>query len=169
MTALVVPEKNKLSRRKKARAKKTLHKAIFKVMSEIDGDPFLRSHLFLNKPAKNKIVVGGYIVTKEDDHLYNVYKKNMQNLMHESLYSFDAAMAIAESLNAGRNQQVKRIVELEQEYAKHYNDLMIYKNRYNALKRGDQDTWIYEDRYIISSVRARNVLKEIKRFRIAGK
>ena len=118
MTALVATEKNKLSRRKKARAKKTLHKAIFKVMSEIDRDPFLRSHLFLNKPAKNKIVVGGYIVTKEDDHLYNVYKKNMQNLMYENLYSFDAAMAIAESLNAGRNRQVKNIVELEKEYSK---------------------------------------------------
>lgn len=169
MTESVAPKSNKLSRRSKARAKKTLHKAFYGVMSEIEHDPFLRSHLFLNRPTKNKLIVGGYIVTKEDDHLYNVYKKNLQHLLYENLYSFDAAMAIAESLNAGLKQRVKLIVAAEEEYAKHYNDLMSYKRRYNTANSDEVNVWAYEDRYVISSVRARKALQEIKRFRIAGK
>jgi hypothetical protein len=167
VTDSAAAEKNKLSRRKKARAKRTLHKALVTVLSEVEHDPFLRSHLFLNRPDKDKLVVGKYIVTKVGDELYNVYKKNLTNLLYENLYSFDAAMAIAEALNADNEQRAKQIVEAEAEYAKHRNDMRIYKLRYTeTLKTNPDDAWVYEDRYIISSYRARKALQEVKRFRI---
>lgn len=167
MTDSAVAEKNKLSRRKKARAKRTLNKALVTVVNEIEADQFLRSHLFLNRPAKDKLVVGGYIVTKEGDELYNVYKKNLKNLLYKDLYSFDAAMSIAESLNAKNERRAKEVAELEIEYAKHRNDMRIYKLRYNeTVKTNPDDAWVYEDRFVISSHRAKKVLREIKRFRI---
>ena len=170
MTELVAAARNKLSRRKKARAKKTLNKAFVRILSEIDNDQFLRSHLFLNKPQQNKLVVGGYIVTKEERDVYNVYKKNLKNLLYKDLYSFDAAMAIAESLNARREERVERILEAEQEYANAYNDMMIFKYQYTyALENNTGNECVYEDRYVLASEKAKKALKEVKRFRIVGK
>ena len=169
MTELVVAERNKLSRRKKARAKRTLHQAFVRVLSEIDRDQFLRSHLFLNKPSKDKLIVGGYIVTKHDD-VYNVYKKNLDNLLYENLYSFDAAMAIAESLNSKLEERVKEVVEIENDYADAYNDMMIFKNQYKfAIEKKTGNAAVFEDRYVLASERARRALMKLKRFRIAGK
>lgn len=166
----VVAAKNKLSRRKKARAKKTLHRVFAKVLSEIDADQFLRSHLFLNKPTKNKLVVGGYIITKEANDVYNVYKKNLNNLLYKDLYSFDAAMAIAESLNAKHDERVKKIVKAEQEFADAYNDMLIFKYQYNYARENDTgNESVYEDRYVLASEKAQKALKEVKRFRIVSK
>ena len=167
MTDSAAAERSKLSRRKKSKAKRTLHKALVTVMDEIEGDPFLRSHLFLNRPDKTRLIVGGYIVEKIDDELYNVYKKNMSHLVYENLYSFDAAMAIAEWLNNKNERRVKQVVEAEAEYAKHRNDMRTYKLMYNKYIDTDPDNaWVYEDRYMIASYRARKALQEVKRFRI---
>ena len=168
MTASVAAERNKLSRRKKARAKQTLHKAFAGVLTEIDRDQFLRSHLFLNKPAKDKLVVGGYIVTKQEHEVYNVYKKNLNNLLHKDLYSFDAAMAIAESLNAGHDDRVQEIINEEQRYADAYNDIMSFKYQHKyAIENNTGNAGVFEDRYVLACEKARKALKAIKRFRIA--
>lgn len=170
MTESAVAKKNKISRRNKAKAKKTLNRAFVKVLGEIERDQFLRSHLFLNRPEKNKLIVGKFIIVKTDDELYNVYKKNLDNLLYENLYSFDAAMAIAESLNTDNEHRAAKVVEAEEEYAKHRNDMRIYKLRYDEARKADSnDAWIFEDRYVISSYRAREALREVKRFRIVGR
>lgn len=171
MSASVAPEKNKLSRRKKARAKKTLNKAFVRVMSEIENDQFLRSHLFLNKPEKNKLVIGGYVVVKNENELYDVYKKKSNNLLYENLYCFDAAMAIVESFNAGYPKRVEEILDLERDYMNNRNDMKIFKYHYELSLKGEErnNAWIYEDRYLIATNRARIALEEIKRFRIAGR
>ena len=168
MTESGATERNKLSRRKKARAKRTLHKAFEGVLSEIDSDQFLRSHLFLNRPHKNKLVVGGYIVVKQDNSTYNVYKKNMQNLLYEKLYSFDAAMAIAESLNAGKNSNVAKILREEEIYMQAYNDIIIYRYQYNAaIQNKSGNEAILEDRYILAVEKAKAAHRNLRRFRIA--
>ena len=88
-------------------------------------------------------------------------------MLYKDLYSFDAAMAIAESLNTKNERRAEEIVELEEEYAKHRNDMRIYKLRYNEhIKTNPDDAWAFEDRYVISSYRARKALRELKRFRI---
>lgn len=165
---LVEPKKNKLSRRKKARAKRTLYKAFAGIANEIENDQFLRSYLFFYKPAKNKLVVGGYIVSKNSNDTYNVYKKTSENLLHENLYSFDAAMAIAESLNAGHENRVQEILKLEQEYTNAYNDMAVYKYQYKySLANDSKGSGIYEDRYGLAAETARRAAKNIRRFRIA--
>lgn len=167
MTALAETGKNKISRRQKARAKKTLNKAFWRVMSEIDNDQFLRNHLFLQKAAKDKLIVGGYIVRKTDKGLFDVYKRDLKHKIHENLYSFDAAMAIVESLNADHPGRVKKIVKAEEEYMKAYNDMHFYKHGYNrALKEGSDNLYVYEDRFTIARNNARKALKEIRRYRI---
>lgn len=161
---------NKLSRRKKAKAKNTLHKAIFSVMNEIDNDPFLRNHLFSSKIAKNKIVVGGYIIVKTDEACFNVYKKNLKNLVYENVFIFDAAIAIVESLNAGYTDRVEKILEAEEAYANNYTEMQIFKNAYkNAMETDPGNAHAFEDRYIIVKNRAKIALKEIRKFRIGGK
>lgn len=167
MKASAGTKKNKLSRRKKAKAKTTLHKVVFAVMNEIDNDAFLRNHLFLAKTAKNKLVVGGYIIVKTDNALFDVYKKDLNNLIHEKLFIFDAAMAIVESLNAGHNERVKIILEAEEEYANNYTEMQIFKNAYqNAMDTDPDNAHVFEDRFVIVKNRAKIALEEIRKFRI---
>lgn len=162
--------KNKLSRRKKAKAKNTLRRAVYSVVDQVGDDAFLRNHLFSSKVAKNKIVVGGYIVVKTDDERFNVYKKNLNNLVYENVYIFDAAMAIVESLNAGHNERIELILKAEDEYANNYTEMQIFKNAYkNAIESDPENAYVFQDRFIIVKNRAKLALAEIQKFRIGGK
>ncbi len=162
--------RNKLSRRKKAKAKQTLNKAFLTVMSEIENDRFLRNHLFLQKGTKNKIAVGLYIITKNKDEMYNIYKKNMSNLVHENIMVFDAAMAIVESLNMKNENSANSILEVEEEFARNYMEMMHFKNAYNHAKdHGDNSLGIFEDRYDIAKYRAQAAREKLRGFRTAGK
>jgi hypothetical protein len=158
----VEARKNKLSRRKKAKAKDTLYKAFATVVSEIDSDGFLRNHLFLEKSASGRLAVGGYIIVKTDNGWYDVYKKNMSNRVYKDLFIFDAAMAVVESLNAGHEERVKLILAAEEQFANNYTEMQIFRNAY----KNDHEP-VFEDRYIIVKHRARMALKEIRKFRIA--
>jgi len=160
--------KNKLSRRKKAKAKDTLYHAFATVVSEIDNDAFLRNHLFLERIAEDKLVVGGYIIVKTDDGWFDVYKKNMSNRIHKDVFIFDAAMAVVEALNMGREDRVKLILKAEDQYANNIMEMHIFKNAYkNAMKMNPDDAHAFEDRFIIVKNRARIALKEIRKYRIA--
>lgn len=160
--------KNKLSRRKKAKAKSTLFYAFATVVSEIDNDAFLRNHLFLERVAKNKLVVGGYIIVKTDNGWFDVYKKNMSNRIHKDVFIFDAAMAIVEALNMDREDRVKLILEAEDQYANNIMEMQIFKNAYkNAMETNPDHAGPFEDRFAIVKNRARIALKEIRKFRIA--
>lgn len=163
-------KKNKLSRRKKAKAKTTLRKAFYSVINEIDNDPFLRNYLFLAKPAKNKLVVGGYIIVKTDDSYFNIYKKTMDSLIYENVFIFDAALAIVEALNTGYEKRVKTILEAEKIYANNYMEMLFFKQAYkNAVETDLGNAHVFEDRYIVVKNRAKRALKEIHKFRIAKK
>jgi len=165
---LAEARKNKLSRRKKAKAKDTLRKAFASVVSEIDNDAFLRNHLFLEKVSKDKLVVGGYIIVKTDNGWFDVYKKNMSNLAYKDVFIFDAAMAIVESLNAGYDDRVEVILEAENRFANNYTDMQVFKNAYkHAIETNPDDAHTFEDRYAVVKSRARTALREIRKFRIA--
>ena len=169
MKGLVEARKNKISRRKKAKARDTLRKAFASVVSEIDNDAFLRNHLFLGKTSKDKLIIGGYIVVKTENDWFDIYKKNMSNLLYKDVFIFDAAMAIVESLNTGRDKHVAEILEAEKRLANNYMDMQIFRNAYkNALETNSDDAHIFEDRYLIVKSRARTALRDIRKFRIAG-
>lgn len=139
-------------------------------MNEIDNDAFLRNHLFSSKIAKNKIVVGGYIIVKTKDACFDIYKKNMENRVYKDVYIFDAAMAIVESLNAGYDDRVKTILEAEEQYANNYTEMQIFKCAYrNAMETDPDNAHVFEDRFAIVKNRARIALEEIRKFRIGGK
>lgn len=169
MRGLVEARKNKISRRKKAKARDTLRKAFASVVSEIDNDAFLRNHLFLGRASKDKLIVGGYIVVKTENDWFDIYKKNMSNLLYKDVFVFDAAMAIVESLNTGRDKHVKEILDAEKKLANNYMDMQIFRNAYkNAMETSPDDAHTFEDRYVIVKNRAKEALREIRKFRIAG-
>lgn len=170
MTESVAPKrtKKKISRRKKARAKKTLQTALNLVLEEISNDSFLKSHLFLDKPEKDKLVVGAYIVVKTKSGLYNVYKKTLNDLVYEDLYTFDAAMALVEALNAGATRGLNDITIADEEFGLNYNEMQMFERGYrNAIKNKTGNEYVYEDRYLVVYDKAQKALSNLKRFRIA--
>jgi hypothetical protein len=170
MTASGAPRKNKLSRRKKAKARQTLNKAFLTVVSEIESDTFLKNHLVSEKKAKNKIAVGAYIIAKNKDGMFDIYKQNMKHLVHKDIMIFDAAMAIVESLNMKKEASVKQIIEVEEEYARNYMEMLHFKNAFtHALKASDGNAAVFEDRYVIAKFRAKSAREKLRGFRTAGK
>lgn len=161
--------KNKLSRRKKAKARQTLNKAFMTVISEIENDTFLRNHLFLQKGTKNKIAIGNYIIAKNKNGMFDIYKKNMKNLKHKDIMVFDAAMAIVESLNMNNERSAQMVIEVEDEFARNYMDMLHFKNAYNHSIKEGEDAGVFEDRYIIAKYKAINARDKLKGFRTAVK
>jgi len=170
VTGSAVAKKNKLSRRKKAKAKDTLNKAVYSVVKEIKDDTFLRSHLFSHKVAKDKLVVGAYIIVKNKDERFDIYKKNLDNLMYENLYLFDAAMALVESLNIKNDKRTAVILETEEEYAHNYMEMEFFRQAYkNAVKEGQGNECSFEDRYMIAKNKAEIARDMLAGFRTSGK
>lgn len=170
MTELAETRKNKLSRRKKAKARQSLNKAFLTVLSEIEHDTFLRSHLFSQRAAKDKLIVGAYIIVKNKDKMFDVYKKNMRNLEYKDIMLFDAAIALVEALNMNNQLSVKKVVETEKEYAKNYMETVYFKNAYNyAVKEENDNAEVFEDRYIIAKRRAEAARNQLRGFRTVGK
>lgn len=115
-------------------------------------------------------MIGGYIIVKTKDALFDVYKKDLDNLIFKELFIFDAAMAIVESLNAGHHERVKIILAAEEQYANNYTEMQIFKNAYkNAIEMDSDHAYVFEDRYVVVKNRARIALEEIRKFRIGGK
>ena len=170
MVALAVQRKNKLSRRKKAKARQTLNKAFLTVLSEIEKDTFLRNHLVSERKAKDKIAIGSYIIVKNKQGMFDIYKKNMKNRVHQDIMVFDAAMAIVESLNMRNTASTKMVLEVEEEYARNYMEMLHFENAYkHALKTGDDNAAVFEDRYVIAKFRAKTAREKLRGFRTAGK
>ncbi len=162
--------KNKLSRRKKAKARQTLNKAFMTVISEIENDTFLRNHLFLQKGTKDKIVIGNYIIAKNKNGMFDIYKKNMKNLKHKDIMVFDAAMAIVESLNMNNERSAQMVIEVEDEFARNYMEMLHFKNAYrHSIESNDNNADVFENRYIIAKYKAADARDKLRGFRTAVK
>jgi hypothetical protein len=160
--ALAETKSRKLSRRKKARAKRTLETVLDTVVAGIGNDPFLRNHLFIKKTDSNHLSVGSYTIVRNDCNLFDVFDKQKQKI-YSNLYVFDAAMALVEALNANRKTFLPIILEAEETYARNVNDMKLFKHMM-SLKNENID--IYEDRYIMVRQRAEHALEQIKKFRL---
>jgi hypothetical protein len=170
VTGSAVAKKNKLSRRKKAKAKDTLNKAVFSVVKEIKDDTFLRSHLFSHKVAKDKLVVGAYIIVKTNNDCFDIFKKNLDSLVYKDVFLFDTAMALVESLNIKNDTRTAIILETEQEYTHYYTEMQFFKQAYNnAVKEGQGNQWAFEDRYMIVKYKAEIARDKLAGFRTSGK
>jgi hypothetical protein len=162
---LVEAESNKLSRRKKAKARNALETVINNIVAEIDHDPVLRNSLFSKKTAPNRLVVGDYVVVKTSDTLYDILREGKP--IFKDLYSHDAALAIVEALNVKATNRVPDILKQEEIYYRNCKDMEFFKRAFerNAAAKST-DRFIYADRYEVVKTRAELALKEIKRFRI---
>ena len=170
MKGSAATKKNKLSRRKKAKAKQTLNKAFLTIIDEIENDTFLRNHLVSEKKAKDKIAVGSYLIARNKDGMFNIYKKNMRNLVHKDIMVFDAAIAVVESLNMENKNAVEKVLEVEAEYANNYMEMLHFKNAFDhAIKVDDVNAWVFEDRYILAKSKAKVAREKLRGFRTAGK
>lgn len=159
--ALVEERKPKLSRRKKAKAKRSLETVLDAVVTGIQNDPFLRNHLFLKKARDGALTIGHYKIVRNDLGLYDVYER--QELVYRNLYVFDAAMALVENLNTNKKKFVAMILDAEETYVRNINDMRFFKHLLMTTKENHE---VYEDRYQLVRQRAEVALETIKKFRL---
>lgn len=152
----------KLSRRKRARAKKTLESAFDTVVTNIGDDPFLRNHLFLKRADKNQLKIGSYTIVKNDLNLFDILNKHNERI-HTNLYVFDAAISIVESLNSNRERFIADILKAEEQYARNVSEMRGFKH---MILMNTENKSVFEHRYVEVKDRAQHALDTIKKFRL---
>ena len=160
--ASVAPRNPKLSRRKRAKAKKTLESVLDTVVTNIGTDPFLRNHLFLARADKNRLSIGNYTIVKNDADLFDIINKQSEKV-YSNLYVFDAALAIVESLNSNRQRFIADILKAEEEYSRNVNEMRGFKH---MILMNTENKSVFEHRYIEVKDRAQHALDTIKKFRL---
>lgn len=158
---MVETKKPKLSRRKKARAKRALETALNTVVTNIGTDPFLRNHLFLKKAKDGEVIIGHYKIIRNENGFYDVYDR--KELAYKNLYVFDAALALVENLNMEKHRFIPAILSAEAEYARNVNDLRFFRH---MIDTKTENGCIFEDRYRLVKQRADAALETIKKFRL---
>ena len=118
-------------------------------------------------PIANKSsLIGNIVVEKNRSGMYNV--KTLTGLiLFENLIVFDVAVIIAQRYNSGEMSVIKKILELEEKYAKYHNDMINYISCLKiAKKKNDFERMaILEDKFQISEIRAKNIRDKISNFK----
>jgi len=108
----------------------------------------------------NRINIGSFSIAQTKD-CYSV-KSYKTNRIVAQTFSKTAAVAIAKSLNKGKNV-TKRILELDHMIMKHYVDCMFYKNSLKKCK-DDIKKDIIGVRYDVSWAKVEDARKKLEHF-----
>lgn len=113
--------------------------------------------------AKNskEIIIGRCIIKKQS----NTFCVVSGSINYPELFLIESAFVIARALQAGMDDRIKHIIELENAYSKSYMDMIFFANSYISAKK-DRDyvkMEIVENRYVISKAMADGAKARIRK------
>ncbi len=115
--------------------------------------------------APKVILVGNTVVEKNTNRLYNILYNG--NLLYKDILVFDIAVIIAQRYNAGELSVVRKVLKLEEKYAKYHADMVNYLHCLKtAKKRNDSERMaILEDKFQMAELYARYIRDSITTFK----
>lgn len=123
-----------------------------------------------NRPivvSKKSTLVGMLSVEKTDNNLHLIKK----HLATESLYTgitlYESAILIAQSYMRGDITSIKEIIEIDNSYTKHHNDMLHHLSCYKTLKlHNNIDRMvILEDKFYMSEELSKLARSKLSRFK----
>jgi hypothetical protein len=116
--------------------------------------------------SKKSTLVGNTFVEKNNNGLYDVILPNRDKL-YENISVFDVAVIIAQRYNSGDTSTIKKVLSLEDRYAKYHNDMLHYLNCLKgAKKKHDIERMaILEDKFQVAETLAKDVRDSISNFK----
>lgn len=113
----------------------------------------------------NEISMGNSIVSHKNG-MYTVTLKTTGECLYSSIYLIETALLLSRYRQLNDARRIKTIMELENEYAKHYLDMQFYTHGYKAAKLNNDDNKaiILKDRYDASNYFASAAKARIRKF-----
>lgn len=118
-------------------------------------------------PVSNKsTLIGNILVEKNIKGLYNVITLDGKELFKD-IVVFDVAVIIAQRYNSGEMSTIKKVLMLEEKYAKYHADMVNYLHCLKAArKRHDYERMaILEDKFQSSEIYAKDIRDSISVFK----
>jgi hypothetical protein len=116
--------------------------------------------------SKRSTMIGTTIVEKNTKGFYNISTVDGHTL-YEDISVFDVAVIIAQRYNAGEPGVIKKVLALEERYAKYHSDMINYLHCFKgAKKRHDIERMaILEDKFQVSEMLAKSIRDHISIFK----
>jgi hypothetical protein len=116
--------------------------------------------------SKKSTLIGSTLVEKNKKGFYNVSTID-GTILFEDISVFDVAVIVAQRYNAGEMSTIKKVLALEEKYAKHHADMVNYLHCLkSAKKRHDAERMaILEDKFQVSEIYAKSIRDSISIFK----
>lgn len=98
--------------------------------------------------TNDKILYKRYTIIEKQDKLYDIIDQN-GNVAFSNVFWVNSAMSIVDALSSKKNTKAKMLYSVDTSYAKHVNDMRLYKKMYEYVKDNDTKD-IYYSRFIES-------------------
>jgi hypothetical protein len=116
--------------------------------------------------SDNIILVGNAFVRKNKNSSYDILSMS-KKMLYKDIVTLDIAVIIAKKYSLGKIYDLKKVLALENEYAKFYFDMLTYAScMKRARKNADMGrVYILDDKYNEAKLKAANIKKHILVFK----
>lgn len=116
--------------------------------------------------SKNSTLIGNTLVEKNENGLYDVIISD-NVVLYKDISVFDVAVIVAQRHNLGESASIKKVLEYEEIFLKHHNDMLHYLNCLkSAKKRHDIERMaILEDKFQTAEILAKSARNNITSFK----
>lgn len=116
--------------------------------------------------AKKSSLIGSTLVEKNSKGMYNVSTFD-GTIIFEDILVFDVAVIVAQRYNSGEMSTIKKVLALEEKYAKYHSDMVNYLHCLKLAKRRNdvERMAILEDKFQTSEIHAKSIRDSISIFK----
>ncbi len=112
------------------------------------------------------IYVGNTVIEKNNRGFYNISSLN-RDLLYENIVILDIAIIISQKYTLGETSKLRRVVDLEYEYAKHHSEMIHYIHCMKSAKKKKDYTvlFVLEDKFQLAEMYAKKARDSIAFFK----
>lgn len=116
--------------------------------------------------SKKSTLIGNVFVEKNSQGTYDVLKFD-KTPIYENISVFDVAIIVAQRYNSGETSAIRRVLELEEKFAKYHTDMIHYLHCMRGAKKNhDHERMaILEDKFQVSETLAKMTRDKISVFK----
>ena len=116
--------------------------------------------------SKKTTLIGNTFVEKNTNGLYNIVSPD-KTILYEDISIFDIAVIVAQRYNSGEPAAIKKVLALEERFAKYHTDMIHYLDCLKgANKRHDIERMaILEDKFQVAEILAKKARDSISIFK----
>ena len=116
--------------------------------------------------SKKTTLIGNTFVEKNTNGLYNIVSPD-KTILYKDISIFDIAVIVAQRYNSGEPAAIKKVLALEERFAKYHTDMIHYLDCLKgAKKRHDIERMaILEDKFQVAEILAKKARDSISIFK----